>query len=82
MLFVYEIHAVSAACGSELRFDSRIPYPTLFVTYPLHYRAQAILSDALVTHLSRSGWMEGAKVDLPVRAAQTPAHLAAGTKAK
>mmetsp|Transcript_105971 Transcript_105971/g.306621 ORF Transcript_105971/g.306621 Transcript_105971/m.306621 type:complete len:303 (-) Transcript_105971:72-980(-) len=27
---------------------------------------EAILSDALVTHLSRSGWMKGAKVDLPI----------------
>jgi len=36
---------------------------------------EAILSDALVTYLSRSGWMQGVKVDLPVRAAQTPACL-------
>ena len=27
---------------------------------------EVILSDALVAHLSRSGWMRGAKVDLPL----------------
>ena len=40
------------------------PPTTTTTTEP---RTKAALSDALVTYLSRSGRMEGAKVDLPVR---------------
>jgi len=59
------------ALGADPNPVSTHILPILIVTYPPHYRAQAILSDALVTYLSRSGWMDGVKVDLPVRATQT-----------
>mmetsp|Transcript_8060 Transcript_8060/g.17039 ORF Transcript_8060/g.17039 Transcript_8060/m.17039 type:complete len:136 (-) Transcript_8060:150-557(-) len=38
----------------------------LWTNFAVMLIGEAILSDALVTHLSRSGWMQGVKVDLPL----------------
>jgi hypothetical protein len=64
-------HTTSATCMDPNRASAYVLRSSI-VTYPPHYCAKAILSDALVTHLSRSSWMQGVKVDLPVRVAQSP----------